>query len=481
MANNVAELVFIPAPGVGHIMSTVEMAKLLVSRDQRLSINVLLINPPHPVSPLTDYIESVTKNMNEHIRFTEVARDHTPPKVDPKAFLPSFNEFIRSHCKYVRDIVANMISNQDGSRKVVGFVVDILCVSMIDVANELRVPMYVFFTSNAAFVGFNLYVDQNQHVIELSDSDREIVMPCFVNPVPMHVVRAEFLLDEELEFLVYSFRELRKAKGIMVNTFLELETHAIKSFPDTNFPPVYPVGPILNLDGVGGKADDTNVLSWLDSQPPSSVVLLCFGSMGCFNEVQVKEIAHGLERSGYRFVWSLRRPPPSEQSVEVHSDDPTVLLPDGFLERTSGVGKVIGWAPQVSLLAHEAVGGFVSHCGWNSTLESLWFGIPMAAWPMYAEQQMNAFELVVELGLAVDMKSDYLMDLFNPDANVVIVTAEEIERGIRKLMKDNEVRTKVKEISKLSRATVAEGGSSYASVGYLVQEIMSLKFVCHYY
>ncbi|GJT83492.1 hypothetical protein Tco_1057834, partial [Tanacetum coccineum] len=71
---------------------------------------------------------------------------------------------------------------------------------------------------------------------------------------------------------------------------------------------VYPVGPILNLDGVAGKSEDRDGISWLDDQPPSSVVLLCFGSMGSFDEVQVKEIAYGLERSGYRFVWSLRRP-----------------------------------------------------------------------------------------------------------------------------------------------------------------------------
>ncbi|KAI3804293.1 hypothetical protein L1987_25724 [Smallanthus sonchifolius] len=473
MANTVAELVFIPAPAVGHIMSTVEMAKVLVNRDQRLSITVLLINPSYSFPVLTTYIQSLAKNTIERIRFIELPQDQTPPKSNPKAPITSFYEFINSHCKYVRNIVADMIS-QTGSSRVVGFVVDILCVGMIDVANEFNVPTYVFIAANSAFLGFNLFierlfVDQKQDVIEMSNSEGEMVVPCFVNPVPMKVVRTMCQIDEGLDFLVYSFQGLRKAKGIMVNTFLELEPHAIKSFPDTNFPPVYPVGPVLNLDGVGGKADDSDVLSWLDGQPSSSVVVLCFGSMGCFNEVQVKEVARGLERSGHRFVWSLRLPPSLEQSL----DDPRVLLPDGFLERTMGTGKVIGWAPQTSLLAHEAVGGFVSHCGWNSMLESVWFGVPTATWPMYAEQQMNAFEMVVELGLAVDLKMDYKIDLLNPDANIGIVTKEEIERGIRQLMEDNEVRAKVKEMSKMSRATVVEGGSSYASVGYLVQEIMS--------
>ncbi|KAK1430432.1 hypothetical protein QVD17_13151 [Tagetes erecta] len=478
MANTVVELVVIPAPEVGHMMSIVEMSKVLVNRDQRLSINVLLMNPPHPVPALTNYIEeSLAKNTIERMRFIELPQDQTPPKLDPKAPVTSFYEFINSHCKYVRSIMADMINNdQTGYSRVVGFVVDILCVGMIDVANEFNVPAYVFFTANAAYLGFNLYVerlllDQKQDVIEVSDSKGEIIAPCFVNPVPKYVVHPVYKIDEGLDFLVYAFKETRKARGIMVNTFLELETHAIESFPDTDFPPVYPVGPVLNLDGLAVKVEDKDVFSWLDGQPPSSVVLLCFGSMGSFNEVQVKEIACGLEQSGHRFVWSLRLPPAFDQSAEVHYDDPTMLLPDGFLERTNGIGKVIGWAPQASLLAHEAVGGFVSHCGWNSTLESLWFGVPMAAWPMYAEQQMNAFEMVVELGLAVEMKLDYKIDLFNPGSNTIIVTANEIERGIKRLMEDNAIREKVKEMSKLSRATTVEGGSSYASIGYLVQEI----------
>ncbi|KAM0030486.1 putative flavonol 3-O-glucosyltransferase [Helianthus debilis subsp. tardiflorus] len=475
MANTVAELVFIPAPAVGHIMSTVEMAKVLVKHDQRLSITVLLMSSPYPVPTLTTYTESLVKSSIERIRFIELPQDQT--KLDAKARVNSFIDFINSHCKYVRNIVADMI-NQTGSGRVVGFVVDITCGGMIDVANEFDLPTYVFFTSTAAYLGFNLYIEtscvnQNQDVIELINSEGEIVLPSFVNPVPTKVVRAVCQIDEGLDFLMYSFRQLRKAKGIMVNTFLELETHAMKSFPDTNFPPVYPVGLVLNLDGVAGKAEDRDVISWLDDQPPSSVVVLCFGSMGSFNEVQVKEIARGLEQSGHRFVWSLRRPPHLEQSSEGNADSYDGVLPDGFMERTLGTGKVIGWAPQVSLLAHKAVGGFVSHCGWNSILESLWFGVPTATWPMYAEQQMNAFEMVVELGLAVDLKMDYKIDMFNPSANIVIVTAEEIERGIKGVMEDAEVRAKVKEMSKLSRETVAKGGSSYASVDYLVQEIMS--------
>ncbi|KAJ0860409.1 putative anthocyanidin 3-O-glucosyltransferase [Helianthus annuus] len=356
------------------------------------------------------------------------------------------------------------------------------CTSMIDVANEFNVPTFVFFTSNAAFLGFTLYIkslcddlNKDVDVVELSNSDTEILVPSFVKPVPTKVFWSRVKTRAGLDFVRWFAQKLGEAKAIMVNTFLELETHAIESLSaDTSVPPVYPVGPILNLEGGSGagKPYDDDVIRWLDSQPPSSVVFLCFGSMGSFDEVQVKEIARGLELSGYRFVWSLRRPP-SDQTSRSPSDyeDPSVVLPEGFLERTHGIGKVIGWAPQAEVLGHDAVGGFVSHCGWNSLLESLWFGVPTAAWPMYAEQQMNAFEMVVELGLAVEIKLDYMKDLFNPIPFAIIVTAVEIENGIRRLMEDNEIRRKVKEMSAKSRSVVVEGGSSYASVGCLIQDL----------
>nr|ANW09828.1 UDP-glycosyltransferase 16 [Carthamus tinctorius] len=393
--------------------------------------------------------------------------------------MTSFDEFINRHCKYVRNVVADMMSQPGSGRVVAGFVIDMFCTGMIDVANEFNIPTYVFFTSNAAFLGFQMHMlslrdDRDRDLAESTDSDATIPVPSFVNPVPTKVFPS-MVKSEGLDFVTRIVGKMREAKAIVVNTFLELETHAIESLScDSSGPFVYPVGPLLNLEDGAGKQLDDEVKRWLDGQPPSSVVFLCFGSMGSFEEVQVKEIAYALERSGHRFLWSLRRPPLAEKGFGNPSDyeDPRVVLPEGFMDRTVGIGKVIGWAPQVALLAHRAIGGFVSHCGWNSVLESLWFGVPIAAWPMYAEQQLNAFAMVVELGLAVEIKMDYKKDMFNPKAEIELVTADEIEGGIRRLMADETIRTRAKEMSEKSRAAVAEGGSSYASVGSLIEDFM---------
>ncbi|KAL8263596.1 hypothetical protein R6Q59_021726 [Mikania micrantha] len=486
MANTVAELVFIPAPGVGHIMSTIEIARLFVNRDQRLSVTVLIIKPPGLISGSTvpTYFESLSKNTTmDRISFVELPQDEIPPRSDTKGPLASFDEFVNSHCKYVRSIVAHM-TRKPGSARVAGFVVDMFCTCMIDVANEFNVPTYVFYTSNAAFLGFKFHIltlcnDQNQdYVIKLGHSDSDIRVPTFVKPVPTKVFPIVMQSRESLDFVLSSARRLREVKAIMVNSFMELETHAFESLSSNNtIPPVYPVGPILNLEGVSGtrKPSDDDIIRWLDDQPSSSVVFLCFGSMGSFDKVQVKEIACALEQSGHRFVWSLRQPASDHKShVTRDHEDPGVVLPKRFLERTARTGKVIGWAPQVAVLAHPAVGGFVSHCGWNSLLESVWFGVPVAVWPMYAEQQINAFEMVVELGLAIEIKLDYKRDLLiNPlMAETDTVTADNIEQGIRQVMEDALMRMKVKRMSEMSRSTVVEGGSSYASFGSLIQDFI---------
>ncbi|KAI5435245.1 hypothetical protein KIW84_021889, partial [Lathyrus oleraceus] len=169
---------------------------------------------------------------------------------------------------------------------------------------------------------------------------------------------------------------------------------------------------------------------------------------------QIREIALGLKNSGVRFLWA--------NNAEKKG------LPEGFLEwmELEGKGMICGWAPQVEILAHNAIGGFVSHCGWNSILESLWFGVPILTWPIYAEQQLNAFRMVKEWGLAVELRVDYRKGSEN-------VVAEEIEKGLKDLMdRDNIVHKKVQEIKEKARNAIASGGSSFISVGKFIDNVI---------
>ncbi|VVA27826.1 PREDICTED: anthocyanidin 3-O-glucosyltransferase [Prunus dulcis] len=457
-----AELVFIPAAGIGHVVSTIEIAKLLVSRDDRLFITLLIMK-----RPFDKLFTNTDSSISPRINFVNLPDTETTD-------LSCFKFFVENQKTQVRDAVAKLVeSNQSGSSKprLAGFVVDMFCTTMIDVANEFEVPSYVFFTSSAACLGllFHLQTLRDEHgkdVAEFAHSDSDLVVPSFVNPLPASVLPGKLLDKESAESFLNYARRFRETKGILVNTFWELESHALHSISYGKNPPVYPVGPLLNIK----SSDDDKVwdiLSWLHDQPPLSVVFLCFGSMGSFGEAQVKEIAYALEHTGLRFLWSLRQPPPKGK-MAMPSDyaDPSGVLPEGFLDRTAKIGKVIGWAPQVDILAHSSIGGFVSHCGWNSTLESLWYGVPVATWPMYAEQQTNAFQLVKELGLAVEIKLDYRKD------SEVVVSAQDIERGIRQVMEhDSVIRKRVKEISEKSKKSLMNGGSSCSSLGRFIDQI----------
>ncbi|KAL2482174.1 UDP-glycosyltransferase 71B6 [Forsythia ovata] len=457
-----SELVFIPAPGMGHLISTIEMAELLTDRDERLSITVIIMK-----LPMESKTDSYSRKSNSRIRFIEFSLNQP---ITPNNFV---THFIESHKDPIRDAVAKIVRNESNSIRLAGFVIDMFCTTMIDVANEFGVPTYVFFTTTAALLGFTFYLqshEQKLDVTEYKNSNAELLIPTYINPVPANVFPSRFFDKDGLAMFLGMARRFRETKGIMINTFLDLEAHAMKSLSDDHtIPPVYSIGPILH---VTAENDDDNkdydeIIKWLHEQPVSSVVFLCFGSMGYFDDEQVKEIAVALEKSGHRFLWSLRKPP-SKDRFEYPSDYENLeeILPEGFLQRTAGIGKVIGWAPQVAVLSHHSVGGFVSHCGWNSTLESVWCGVPIAAWPMYAEQQTNAFELVKDLGIAVEIKMDYRR------GSDVIVKAEEIEKGIRHLMEpDSEMRSKMKQMKNKSRLALMEGGSSYDFLRHFIDNI----------
>ncbi|KAL2493545.1 UDP-glycosyltransferase 71B2 [Forsythia ovata] len=480
-----AELIFIPSPGLSHLISTVEMAKLLLQRDGCISVTVLIMKLPNDL-----VVENYTQKLSSAANPSSRLRLINLPVQDELASNKSENflfDFIESQVIHVRDILSNLIESSDS--QLAGIVVDMFCTSFIDIANEFSLNSYIFFTSSAACLGLFLHLvslvfENDQDLTQYKNSDAELHVPCFSRPVPAKVLPFMFLEDgpKSTKFLRY-LKKFRETKGIMVNTFSELESYAIQALSTDgigNTQKIYPVGPILNLNenesNTSKNESEEVILDWLNNQSESSVVFLCFGSMGSFDECQVKEIAIALENSGQSFLWSLRKPSPKgKMEYPKAYDDPQQVLPDGFVERTKGIGKVIGWAPQMAVLSHPAVGGFVSHCGWNSTLESVWCGVPMATWPMYAEQQLNAFELVKELGIAEAIRIDFRRD-FKAESPVDFVGSEEIRSAISRLMgKDGniEISKKVSEMKNKSRMALQEGGSSYIAQSLFIEDVIN--------
>jgi len=220
---------------------------------------------------------------------------------------------------------------------------------------------------------------------------------------------------------------------------------------------------LVCTEGEGGEC-----VRWLEEQPRRSVVYLCFGSRGSFSVSQLGEIAKGLEKSGKRFLWVVKRPleeegPKQGEEAAKPGDefDLASVLPDGFLERTKNRGMVVkAWAPQVEVLSRESVGGFVSHCGWNSVLEAVVAGVPMVAWPLYAEQNVNREVMVRQMKVAVAV---------NEREEDGFVSGEEVEKRVREVMENKEIGERSLKLKHVALAAVGESGSSTTSLANLVR------------
>ncbi|KAM3357258.1 anthocyanidin 3-O-glucosyltransferase 2 [Capsicum galapagoense] len=474
------ELIFIPLAGLGHLVSAIEFAKQILKRDENFSISVLIMKLPLDYG-VQNFIHSL--NSQPRLKFVDITLDEQTSSGFLKNHEKFLYDFIDGHKSLVREYVHNISKTSSCS----GFILDMFCTSMIDIANEFNVPSYIYFASNAAFLGLCLHFEvlrneQNLDTSKYMNSNEELSIPSFKNLCPTKVL-PEHLLDSRLASKLFfnGIRRFKETKGIIVNTFFELESFSLQALSNSEMrvPKIYPVGPVVSFEKSGlclsNPSETESIIKWLDDQQDSSVVFLCFGSMGSFEAEQIKEIATALEHFGHRFLWSLRKSPPKGKvDIPTTYNNYEEVLPEGFLERTKEIGKIIGWAPQVTILSHPSIGGFVSHCGWNSILESVYFGVLIATWPIYAEQQMNAFLLVKELGLAEEIKLDYVVDFEGKNNQVDIVRAQDIERGLIRLMvksEENEVRKRVKEMRAKSRVAMAEGGSSYNSLGLLIEDV----------
>jgi hypothetical protein len=266
--------------------------------------------------------------------------------------------------------------------------------------------------------------------------------------------------------------DLCRSQGIIVNTFRSLEPRAVDTIvaglctpAGLPIPPVYCIGPLIKTEEVGMKRGD-ECIAWLDTQPKDSVVFLCFGSLGRFSAKQIREVALGLEASGQRFLWVVKSPPnddPTKKFENPSEPDLDALLPEGFLDRTKEKGLVVKlWAPQRDVLMHAAVGGFVTHCGWNSVLESIMAGVPMLAWPLYAEQRMNKVFLEKELELAV------AVDGYDKE----VVDAGEVAAKVKWMMDSDGgrvIRERTQVAMRQAKKAMGEGGESEVTLAGLVE------------
>ncbi|OIW21963.1 hypothetical protein TanjilG_18161 [Lupinus angustifolius] len=250
---------------------------------------------------------------------------------------------------------------------------------------------------------------------------------------------------------------------VLVNTFEALEQEALRAVDKIN---VISVGPLIPADtSYGGdisKSSD-DYIEWLDSKPESSVVYVSFGSFLMLSKIQLEEIARGLLDSGHPFLWVIIREKGKKGEEEKEKEEELSCI-----EELKKSGKIVEWCSQVEVLSHPSFGCFLTHCGWNSTLECLVSGVPVVAFPQQVDQKTNA-KLIEDLW-KIGVRVDHVVN------DELIVKGEEIKKGLDIVMgngeKGEELRRNAKKWKGLAKEAVKEGGSSDKNLTSFLDDIV---------
>ncbi|KAH0732157.1 hypothetical protein KY289_003345 [Solanum tuberosum] len=342
-----------------------------------------------------------------------------------------------------------------------------------DIAETLRIPSAVLWVQSAAsFSCYYHYTHQLAPFPTESNPKLELQLPgmpllkhdeipSFLHPASYHTMLKEAILGQ--------FEKLSSPFCILMDTFQELELELVdqlsKICPIKTVGPLFKYPKLISPNGEDFRGDyftsDSGIIQWLDSKSASSVVYISFGSIVILKQEQIDELAYGLLNSGVNFLWVLKEP-------TVGTGYLPVKLPDGFLDKAGDRAKIVQWCPQEQVLAHPSLACFLTHCGWNSTMEAISIGMPVIAFPQWGDQVLDA---------------KYLVDVFKVGIRLCrgedenrIIPREEVEKCVREAtsgakameMKENALKWK-----KVAEDAVADGGSSQQNLQAFIDDIVT--------
>lgn len=371
-------------------------------------------------------------------------------------------------------LIAYRAKDPGGWPPVTCVIADGLMPFAIDVSEKVGIPAIIFRTISACSFWAYLCAPKLLEIGEIpfpegADLDEPVrgvpAMESFLRrrDLPSFCRQARDQMDRDFQVISSVTASTNRARALILNTFESLEG-SVLSHIRNNSPVTYAVGPLNALaksssDSGSLWQEDRDCMTWLDSQPDRSVVYVSFGSLTVVTREDFMEFWHGLVNSGQRFLWVVRSDLINKRGG---GTEEAPVVPAEMQEGTRGC--MVGWAPQEEVLAHPAVGCFLTHSGWNSTLESIAAGKPMLCWPFFADQQINSRFVSAVWGIGLDMK-----DLCGRSI---------VEKMVREVMegeKSEELRRNAMEMAQMAKKSVAEGGSSYNDFQKLIQHIMSFS------
>ncbi|CAL0317080.1 unnamed protein product [Lupinus luteus] len=413
-------VVLVPLPAQGHLNQLLHLSRLILSHN--IPVHYVCTAKHNLQAKLRVQGWNPNSISNIHFHDLKVPPFASPtPNPNAETKFPSQLTPLFVATTHLREPVAALIQSLSSTARKVIVIYDSLMTHVVqDVQHISNTENYVF-QSTCAFTTSMYYLDK----MGKPPQESSVFIPevpslegCFTTEifdfVTTQVEKISFNHDGNI------YNTTRAIEG----PYLDLIDRMIVGKKNWALGPFNP----LTIEKENSKERHYS-LKWLDKQELDSVIYVSFGTTTALTEEQIKEIAIGLEQSMQKFIWVIRDADKGdifdEDGVRRHE------LPNGYEERVEGFGLVVrDWAPQLDILNHPSTGGFMSHCGWNSCIETITMGVPVAAWPMHSDQPRNSVFIthVLKIGFAV---RDWAQ-------RNELVTAPNVEKAVRRLMETNE-------------------------------------------
>ncbi|PON79638.1 UDP-glucuronosyl/UDP-glucosyltransferase [Parasponia andersonii] len=445
-----------PSAGMGHLIPFLRFGALLLRRGN-CRVTLITINPTVSLaeSQHTSQFLSAYPQVT-HLQLNLIHVDPATVNSDDPFWLRF--EAVRRSAHLLRPLLSS------ASPPLSALVHDVSLISpVIPIAESLSLPSYVLFPASARMLSFVSYFPTFAGAgFGSANSDPFLRIPGIL-PIPRSSVPPPLLDSNSLfsKILVEDSPNLSRLNGIFINSYDGMDTESVEALNggkvSKGSPPLSLVGPFPPFEFE--KTEWSTPSEWLDEQAEGSVVFVSFGSRTALSRVQITEVGEGLLKSGCRFFWVVK-----DKKVDKEDDESLNDVVGGeLLERMKGQGLVVKqWVDQGEILGHRAVGGFLSHCGWNSVMEAAQNGVRVLGWPQHGDQKINA-EVVRASGLGIWVESWGW-------SNESVVKRDEIAERVRELMGSESLKLQAAKIGDVARKASEVGGTRDSTLERLIGE-----------
>ncbi|XP_010516158.1 PREDICTED: UDP-glycosyltransferase 76F1-like [Camelina sativa] len=448
------KIIMFPLPFVGHFNPMIQLARIFHHRGFSVTILHTSFNFPDPSHyPLFTFRTIPHNNAGGEDPMTQ-------PDVSSMDLVAFIRLLRQTYAEPFRQSLAAEVGRE---KTVCCLVYDAVWVRNTEVAaEELGIRRMVLITqgvaSFCAFAALPLLRDKNYLHIQASRLHELVteVPPLKVKDLPVMET------NEPEEFYLIATDMVKGANsssGVICNTFEDLERLSLMDISSKSQVPIFPIGPFHkhndNVLPTTKNIEDHVTTNWLNKQEPESVIYVSFGSLADIEEKELLKIAWGLRNSERPFLWVVR-------PGFVRGTEWLEALPSGFVENIGQKGKFVKWVNQLEVLAHSAVGAFWTHCGWNSTLESICEGVPMICTPCFTDQFVNARYIVDVWRIGIELERTKM-------------DKKEIERVLRSIIskEGDGIREMCSELKERANVCLRKDGSSSKYLDKLVNYVMS--------